>query len=198
MKDVFTDIYRQNGWKGDQSVSGQGSGLEQTAVIRQELPKLFSRLKTRSVLDIPCGDFYWFKRMPSNLELYIGADVVPELIAANIDAYDNKRREFMVLDITTDELPKVDLVLCRDLLGHFSNSDLQLALNNIKRSGSTYLLATTFPSSFNQWAIETGQWRPLNLAYYCGLPEPLEVIGEGNQMFKDKSLGLWKLNSSQQ
>jgi 2-polyprenyl-3-methyl-5-hydroxy-6-metoxy-1,4-benzoquinol methylase len=195
MKDVFTRIFRDNEWKDDESVSGHGSTLGATEVIRRELPKLFAEFHMKSLLDIPCGDMNWIAGLlvDENFE-YIGADIVPELIDQNINKnYPSDNIQFRVLDITRDELPKVDMILVRDLLGHFSDVDLALAINNIKRSGAKYLLATTFPSAFNTVRIQTGQWRGINLDYYCGLPPSIRMINEGNQMFRDKCLGLWQL-----
>jgi SAM-dependent methyltransferase len=192
MKDIFTDIYKNNNWKSEESVSGQGSTLDATIGIRYELPKLFARFHVKSVLDIPCGDFNWLSKVEGIRDLhYIGADIVPELIEENKKRY--PRVHFEVVDITKDRLQQVDMILVRDLFGHFSDVDLKLAIDNIKRSGSKYLLATTFPSTFNTIQIKTGQWRALNLDYYCGLPPVLEIINEGNQLFRDKCLGLWKL-----
>lgn len=189
MKEIFTGIYKNNDWKNDESVSGQGSTLDATEGIRRELPKLFAKFHVKTLLDIPCGDMNWISKMPLEGIEYIGADIVPEIIHANKQRGPN----FYVLDITKDNLPKADMILVRDLLGHFSDADLKLAIDNIKRSGAKYLLATTFPSSFNTVGIKTGQWRAINLDYYCGLPPSIEIINEGNQMFKDKCLGLWQL-----
>lgn len=189
MKDIFTKIYQDNEWKSDESVSGQGSTLDATELIRRELPKLFAKFHVKSLLDIPCGDLNWISKMPLEGIEYIGADIVPEIIHANKQRGPN----FYVLDITKDRLPKVDLILVRDLFGHFSNADLNAAIKNVKASGAKYLLATTFPSMFNTVQIKTGQWRAVNLDYYCGLPPAIEIINEGNQMFKDKCLGLWQL-----
>lgn len=196
MREVFTHIYRTNFWKDKESVSGQGSNLKQTETIRRELPKLFKQLHMKSVLDIPCGDFYWFRHMDLLEDVrYMGADVVPELIDALCVTF--PFIQFQVMDATTSVLPQVDLILCRDMLGHFSNVDVRLALKNFRLSGSKYLLATTFPDRDNVRDIETGQWRPINLAQYFGLPDPITVINEhsteGNGKFADKSLGLWEL-----
>ena len=191
MKEIFTDIYKNNNWKSEESVSGQGSTLDATIGIRLALPKLFAKFHVKSVLDIPCGDLNWITKVDFGDIKYIGADIVPELIAEMSVLH---QADLRVLDITMDELPKVDLILVRDLFGHFSDVDLKLAIDNVKRSGSKYLLATTFPSTFNTIQIKTGQWRALNLDYYCGLPPAIEIINEGNQLFKDKCLGLWKLN----
>jgi SAM-dependent methyltransferase len=191
MKEIFAGIYKNNDWKSDESVSGQGSTLDATEGIRRELPKLFAKFHVKSLLDIPCGDCNWIAPIIKNLELYLGADIVDELIEENRKRFPDEH--FAVLDITKDELPKVDMILVRDLFGHFSEPDLALAIKNVKASGAKYLLATTFPSSFNTVRIQTGQWHALNLDYYCGLPPALQIINEGNQMFKDKCLGLWQL-----
>ena len=50
----------------------------------------------------------------------IGADVVPELVAANQARHASPRRAFLRLDLTRDALPAADAVLCRDCLVHFS------------------------------------------------------------------------------
>lgn len=201
MKDVFTRIYKTNYWKDNESVSGAGSNLAATAHIRKELPKLFEQLHVKSMLDIPCGDFYWLRKLATVLPGYIGADIVDELIAENQRKYADDGIRFEVLDITTDPLPKVDLILCRDLLGHFSNKDVMRALDNIRASGSKYLLATTFPYWANDHDITTGEWRPINLASLFGLPDPILLINEhcksGNGLFADKSLGLWDLTNEE-
>lgn len=193
MKDTFTSIYKSNGWSGDESISGTGSSLAQTNVIREEIPKLIKQFNISSVLDIPCGDYWWFKEMGLDIK-YTGADVVPELIIENRRRYPGVN--FIVADITKDYLPRVDLVLCRDLLGHFSNSDVKLALGNLLMSGSKYLLTTTFPNVTSPIDITTGMWRPINMLHF-DLPEPLALIDEkligtdGKNC--GKSLGLWRL-----
>lgn len=194
MRQTFTGIYENNLWKGDESVSGKGSSLEQTEAVRRALPGLLRRFGIRSLLDIPCGDLNWISTVDFGDTQYIGADIVPELVAEAGLAH---MADLRVLDITRDALPVVDLVLCRDLLGHFSNRDVKLALHNIRLSGAKFLLSTTFPGRENTHDIETGQWRPINLASLFGLPNPILLINEnctaGDGQFSDKSLGLWRL-----
>jgi SAM-dependent methyltransferase len=191
MKQVFTKIYEDNFWRNPESVSGHGSTLKNTKYLREMLPEVLRAYNIRSVLDIPCGDLNWAKHV--QWPKYIGADIVTELVAAAKAA--NPTFDLRVLDITKDELPKVDLILCRDLLVHFSNADVKRALKNIRASGAKFLLATTFPLHENSGDIETGQWRPLNLGSLWGLGSPLEYISEEfkHQEFSDKSLGLWRL-----
>lgn len=188
---VFSDIYHTNFWRSEESVSGTGSTLEATSRLQYKLRDFFSREHTQSLLDIPCGDFNWGKLVDWP-PTYIGADIVPEIIEQNRAKYPG--RTFYVLDATKDELPEVEVIFCRDMLGHFSNRDVQLAIKNFRASGSKYLLSTTFPQVENSGDIVTGQWRPINLAQYFGLGQPIEIINEGlDGKFKDKSLGLWRL-----
>jgi hypothetical protein len=199
MSDVFGQVYAANYWGNAESRSGNGSDLKQTAVIRAEIPKLIRDLGVVSMLDIPCGDFFWMQRCQTGLETYIGADVVPKLVRDLNEQYSNARRRFETLDLTEDALPKVDLVLCRDLLVHFSSNDIRRAVVNVKRSWSTYLLTTTFTDRDQNRDITTsGDWRPLNLELPpISFPKPVRLINEGcteyQNQFKDKSLGLWRL-----
>jgi hypothetical protein len=191
---IFDEIYENNLWLSDESVSGTGSTMDATAAIRMLIPQIVKELGVKTILDIPCGDYKWFQTM--NLDVrYTGADVVRQLVTDDYEKYGDEDHTFRVLDITKDPLPQVDLVLCRDLLGHFSNRDVQLALKNLKKSGSKYLLATTFPERENATDIVTGQWRPINLASMFGLPDPKAYLYEGCTAlgFEDKALGLWEL-----
>ncbi len=198
IENIFTEIYRGSRFGGKDSASGPGSDLYQTRVIIRELPKLFRDLTISSILDIPCGDFHWMKSIDLYGVKYIGADIVNELIQSNREKYERKNVSFKHLNIIDDELPKVDLILCRDCLVHFSFKDVFLALDNMCNSKSEYLLATTFPSREENRDIFTGQWRTLNLEITpFHFPPPLRIISEcyaeGKGAYSDKSLGLWRI-----
>lgn len=79
---------------------------------------------------------------------------------------------------------------------HLCLADAQAALENIRASGSTYLLTTTFPGRRNS-EIATGQWRPINLeAEPFEFPPPLQLFNEGcvePPGYSDKSMGLWHI-----
>ncbi|HNP62071.1 MAG TPA: class I SAM-dependent methyltransferase [Nitrospirales bacterium] len=198
---IFTEIYKENYWRGENSVSGQGSDLEQTQTIVKELPILFDKLKISTMLDIPCGDFFWMKRVDLRGIHYTGADIVGELVERNRYLYQTHNIIFTKLNLLRNDLPQVDLIFCRDCLGHFSFSDIFMALQNMSRSGSTYLLTTTFPERQANRDIKTGQWRTLNLeAVPFQFPPPQSLLVEhctqktSRGEYKDKSLGLWKIS----
>jgi hypothetical protein len=196
-EEVFTDISHGDKWGGIESVSGKGSGLLQTRVVRNELPAVCREFVVHAMLDIPCGDFHWMRHVDLESIDYTGADIVTELIQRN-SQYEAPNVHFCRLDLIEDKLPEVDLVCCRDCLVHLSFKDAFMALHNICDSGSTYLLTTTFTGRQHNRDIATGQWRTLNLeGRPFSFPPPLRTINEDctecEGAFNDKSLGLWRV-----
>ena len=199
MASTFAPFYKENRWGDEESVSGPGSNLTRTAKLRCELPLLLGEIGTRTLLDAPCGDFNWMKDTQLGVERYIGADVVPDLIARNQQLYAGDKTQFVLLDLTRDKLPRVDVILCRDCLIHFSYRHITAAIRNFKRSGSTYLLTNSYPAWSSNENIRTGDFRPLNLTLPpFNFPPPLrqinEKLPEEEAQFHGKILGLWKLS----
>ena len=195
-QEVFTAYYKGNTWNSEESISGPGSEIEQTATIITEIPKLIGRFNICSILDIPCGDFNWMKQI--NLEgiNYTGADIVEDLIARNNQKFEH---EFLTLDLTADKIPKKDMVLVRDCFVHLSNAMVFSALNNILLSESKYLLTTTFTDRKENVDIIVGDWRPINFQVPpFNFPKPLAVINENcteeEGIYADKSLAIWSVS----
>jgi hypothetical protein len=195
----FTSIWQTNYW-GGVSASGTGSDLIQTEVIRTAIPLLLQKYNCKSMIDAPCGDFYWMKTVDLPLDKYIGVDIVKPLIDENQRLFSSQKCSFLYQNMITEMLPKADLVLCRDCLVHFSYADIAKTIKLLKQSGSTYLLTTGFTRDHFMLndQISTGEWRPLDLRlapFY--FPEPLEIINENctviNNSWNDKSLFLWKI-----
>jgi hypothetical protein len=199
MEQTFAPFYTENRWGDEESVSGPGSNLERTAKLRRELPVLLKEIGARTLLDAPCGDFNWMKDTDLGVEQYTGADIIPDLIARNRELYGNGQRQFALLDLTRDKLPRVDVILCRDCLIHFSYRHITAAIRNFKRSGSTYMLTNTYTAWLRNENIRTGDFRPLNLTLPpFNLRPPLkqihEKLPEEDGRFFGKILGLWKLS----
>jgi len=200
----FLNIYNENSWGDKDSKSGPGSNLLQTEAIRKTLPSFIEQKKIKTILDIPCGDFYWMNIIKADLskviDHYIGGEIVNELVQNNNSNYADSKFKFQLLDVTRSNLPKVDMIFCRDCLVHLSYEDIFLALKSIKKSGSNYLLTTSFlDSSRKNKNIVTGDWRPLNFQKFPFLFSPpsdmiIEECTEDNGIYKDKSLVLWKIS----
>jgi len=132
-REAFDYIYRNRHWAGKESVSGEGASQDQTAQLRAVLPRLLREFETHTLLDLPCGDFSWMREVTLPVAQYVGADLLPALIAEHQARYADDRRCFLVLDLTVDALPPADVLLCRDCLVHLSFADVARALANIKR-----------------------------------------------------------------
>jgi len=82
---------------------------------------------------------------------------------------------------------------------HLSFDNIFRAVSRFRASGAQWLLATTFP----EWEVnsdcEDGDWRALNMEMApFNWPAPRALINErceeGGSGWRDKSLGLWRLD----
>ncbi len=194
-QEVFSKIYEENYWGDAESRSGAGSTMDASASIRSTLPGILSELGARSILDAPCGDFNWMRSVDLGVERYIGGDIVPSLITRLKTEYaDDSLRSFRVIDLTTDALPDVDVLFCRDCLQHLSVALAQKVIENFRRSSCSHLITTTFPDvKFNPDGF-TGGMNTLNLQIApFNLPVPTRLIedhGSGDAVYR-RCMGVW-------
>lgn len=193
IEQIFTEHYQQNVWINDESVSGDGSTVEYTEQLRSELPNLFRKFEIRSILDAPCGDYNWFQHVDRGDISYLGGDIVVELIRSNNERYGNSTTRFQQLDITTDGLPTMDLMICRDVLFHFSNKDVMRFWKNFVESDIRYILTTSHTECKRNFDILTGQFRLLNLEKPpFSFRDPLFAIDDWKDGFPVRKMLLWR------
>ena len=195
----FERMYETNLWSGTESRSGVGSSLAATARLRGELPPLLRSLEVRRLLDVPCGDFHWMRRVDLSGIDYFGGDIVRAAVEANQARHGNQHRRFVVADLTAGPLPSADAILCRDCLVHFSFANIARAFRVMRASGAKWLLTTTFTGQRDNRDIADGDWRPLNLERApFNLPAPHAAIVEGcteeGGAYADKSIGVWRID----
>jgi len=200
LRERFERIYSTNLWSDPESRSGVGSALDSTRVVRAELPGVLRKLEARVLLDVPCGDFTWMEHVDLKGIDYIGGDIVPAIVEENQRLHAGKGRRFAVVDLTRDELPTADVLLCRDCLVHLSYANIRAVLTNIARSNIRYVLMTSFPGRGGNRDVQDGDWRTLDFQtppFSC--PEPLMMIVEQCQeedgSYADKSLLAWPVAS---
>src|SRR5437870_2680824 len=87
---IFTAAYRHNRVNGMESVSGPGSELHRTTIVARELPRIFREFRVSTILDIPCGDCNWMSHVELKSLIYIGADIVHELVEQNGRKFEGK------------------------------------------------------------------------------------------------------------
>ncbi|WP_162340640.1 class I SAM-dependent methyltransferase [Cyclobacterium salsum] len=200
MDDIFNKIHSKNTWGSTESASGRGSEIRHTKTLLRKLDRLTKDLGVKSMLDAPCGDFNWMKHLDRTGISYIGMDIVEDLIGSlNVKYAQDSQVTFKAGNIIAGGLPQVDLIFCRDCLVHFSFEDIHQSLSNFKKSGSTYLLTTSYTDRGVNRDIQTGGWRPINLEKEpFNLPRPLKIVHENNLddhgMYFDKCMALWKLS----
>lgn len=204
LEDVFTTVYQKNIWGEDTSCSGPGSSMEQTVAIREWISELIRRYNIKSIVDAPCGDFFWMKEVVKSeinyIDSYTGIDIVDDLIAHNNRKYKSDKVNFIRSDLTCNLVPKADLIFCRDCFLHLSFRNIYKIINNFKLSGSTYLLVSTYDRHDNKNVFRFSvAGRPINLEKApFKLIARLDLMNEnyrGQQKeYNDKSLMFIRLN----
>ena len=199
--DRFTLIYKKSYWKGlgEGSLSGAGSNLDSTDNIRRSLPVVLDKCSINSMLDVPCGDWFWMRHVDLSNVQYTGGDIVDEIVKHNNTKYSDLNVNFYKIDLINDRLKKVDLMFVRDCLVHLTDEQINDALMNIIKSGSKYFMATTFPeTAINNKSTLKDRWRPINLELPpFSLPKPIYLIDDswcGNSIDANKKMGVWKLS----
>ena len=163
---TFGFNYLVNIWENNESRSGEGSSLEYTENIRKELPILIERMDFKSVLDIPCGDFFWMNKILKENKLrinYTGVDIVGRLIRDNKRKYAKKGIHFERRNAIKYEYPPYDLVIARDFIFHLSFTGMRQFLKNFIDSGSAFLLTSSYLNVEDNSDILNGEFRHINL-----------------------------------
>ncbi|MDQ3112248.1 MAG: class I SAM-dependent methyltransferase [Bacteroidota bacterium] len=207
LKQIFEKAAQRNSWGDPDSLSGPGSNHYQTRIIREAIPGLLSEYKIKKMLDAPCGDFFWMKEIIGKLtfilESYTGADLVADLVKNNEVKFGNEKVNFIQLNLIEQIVPQVDLIFTRDCFLHLSYQNIYKILLNYKKSGSAYLLLSTYAYETRINTNVPGfslHGRALNMMKFpFNFPDPLRIINEGctegNHAYADKSLCLWEIKN---
>jgi hypothetical protein len=196
LRERFAKIYRRGGWSAGKagSASGAGSSISYTEGLRAKLEELLHELQPKIFLDAPCGDFEWFRamRVPEGM-LYLGMDIVRELIRSNQSKFGSARNVFFAGDITADPLPKADLMLCRDCLFHLAHRDCFAFLDNFLASGTGALLLTSHFNTTNRDLPPRKGFRQINfLLPPFNFPAPKVAIEDYVEGFPKRAVCLWQ------
>ena len=190
MKEIFEDIVHNQKWK--KSTCGPGSTIGYTKNLREKLKPLLIKHNIKSMLDIPCGDYSWMSLINvQEVVNYTGGDIVEFLIKENKLKYPNVN--FSVFNLTTDKLPDIDLLFCRDCLLHLSFEDIDKVFKNISESNIKYILTSNwFEDATNDRNILTGSWRYVNfLDSPYNFEKPLDSIVDFVEGFPRREMLLW-------
>jgi len=186
LEEVFTHIYEQNIWRDTESVSGRGSSLSATVQLRTKISEFFKDMGIKSILDMPCGDFNWFKALDHNFESYVGYDIVHELIEKNQKQFGSLKTAFRHANILKESFEPADIALCRDFLIHSSNADIFAFFANLSRSNVSQILVTHYENCENIDIPTGNRYRPIDFTKPpFSFPEPLHLIEEDISSMQD-------------
>ena len=127
----------------NESLSGPGSFINNTKETVLLINETIKKYNIKSILDLGCGDWNWFKTIDIQGISYVGWDAHNDMIKSNNDKYGNKNIKFEVKDIILEEYDKVDLIICRDVLFHLDTSFSKICIEKIKKS-CKFLISTSF------------------------------------------------------
>jgi SAM-dependent methyltransferase len=127
-KEIFTKIYEENAWGFG---SGTGSTKEYTEDYRNILENFIVENNIKSVIDYGCGDWQSTQFIDWNniVDSYIGVDIVGHLIEQNNEHFESEVISFKTLEHF--EFHHVDLIICKDVLQHLSNDDIENLINQM-------------------------------------------------------------------
>lgn len=135
-EEVFTHIYLTNAWgtnSNGECSSGSGSTLENTVTYRDFLQDFLNVYDIHSVVDAGCGDWGHSHAINWDGIEYKGYDVVKVILERVRGRYSAPNINFIHGDILWTDLPKADLLICKDVLEHLSNEDISLFLKQLPK-----------------------------------------------------------------
>ncbi len=148
-KEIFSKIYSSQTWNNKSSFDGKkytsGPGTQNINFVEQYVQNLsifFDSFSTKpTIADIGCGDFEVGSKLVNYSSKYFAIDIFEKLINFNKKKFLNLNVNFLVLDITIDELPFADVYILRQVLQHLSNESISNFLKNIDNK-CKYLIIT--------------------------------------------------------
>lgn len=178
--------------------SGPGSTLAFSAPYRRFIERFIIENRVKSIVDLGCGDAEVMGNVDLHGAVYVGVDVIEQRVALN-------RMKFPHLGFEHNDLRaaivRADLLLCKDVIQHWSNDDIILWLIELQNKPFKFALVTNcnYESAnpdipLSNGRIETGGWRPVDLtkqpfSTYCD-PKIVFSWGEPNKdvvLIKGKS-----------
>lgn len=162
-KEVFTEIYRSKVW-GDGSGGGSVPDVARPYISFMSTVILGAMCSHRyfTVLDIGCGDGAIADQIDWYNAMYVGIEAstceLAEMGGQPLHIFQN-------FDALTDPLPAADLVLCKEVMQHLSNEQVQLLLDRTAHyQRRLFTNSKPGPEVTENEDIDTGGFRPVDLS----------------------------------
>jgi SAM-dependent methyltransferase len=131
-KQAFETIYCNHEW-GGQSRSGPGSDQKHTAAYIDFLNDwLVHHPDCHDIVEIGCGDWATTRLMRLiTPQTYTGYDIVPEVIARNVESFQTDAVRFVCADFLAVPPKEGDLLIVKDVLQHLSNASVMRFIEEV-------------------------------------------------------------------
>jgi hypothetical protein len=143
--EVFSEIYASAEWgnSNDTFDSGSGSVDNFTQPYCDTIQTHLTQLGHTNItlVDLGCGDFRVGQRLldQTQIQNYIGIDIVPTLIQHHKTIHATPTRQFHCLNIIEDPLPPGDICCIRQVLQHLSNHQITQILSKLTQYQTTFI-----------------------------------------------------------
>ena len=170
---IFTEIYEKTLSKQ----TPEGSLLENMRPFVDMLQTFLVENNIHSVVEVGCGDWKVARYISWGDIQYRGYDIVKSVVEKNQKKFGNSKVQFIHADALSTDLPSADLLICKNVLQHFSNNFrniLSFLSQTHKFKHCLIVNDITFvkESSKHNYRIQTGGYHPLNLSQ-----QPFKVNG---------------------
>jgi hypothetical protein len=134
-----------------ESASGPHGTNQATAPFREMLLATLRQHDIRTVLDLGCGDWNWMRQVGFPHPLgstertisYQGWDAHEGMMVRLNETYGGPHVSFHTKDITTEEYPRVDLIIARSVLFHIDAAIARRMVERV-RAASKFFLSNSF------------------------------------------------------
>ena len=156
----FEEIYERKLWGGG---SGPGSRYHHNLDYINFLANFIKWNDVRSVVDFGCGDWQFMQYLNWQNIMYYGFDVAKNVVRTNMELHARSNISFTHLENST-QLPKADLLLCKDVFQHLPNAMIADYMRHFKTLYRHILITNDdFPAGGMNVDIAPGAGRPLRL-----------------------------------
>jgi SAM-dependent methyltransferase len=157
---VFSAVYSGGAWGfGSGSGSRYSNNIEYIAL----LASFMSHNQIRSVVDLGCGDWQFSRFIDWKGVKYLGVDVVNAIVTQNIRQFTSPGVAFAKFT-SLDDLPSADLLVCKDVMQHWSNALIATALRTLTTKYKYLLLTNDIePVHRLNMDIADGEWRSVDV-----------------------------------
>jgi hypothetical protein len=188
LQNLFTETFVMDKWgRGSGSKSGIGSSLPYTESLRKKLIRFIKEHEIKTIFDCSCGDWTWMREVQQELPIYIGNDIVQELIDINNNNFSSNKVKFvcgdMIETLSNYEDGYFDLVICRHTLEHLPTQNTIDLLNVLTvKTKYAFITNSSLDSNRELYNFDGCSSRGINLNEYPYsdiLGEPVEYFWDG-------------------